>query len=190
MGKPKPLVGSKRQLKARWRQRIKRIQRETTYVFENRLIFREVQEMFRTNPVLKESDGIVYDWLAGMYGRDGLMAVRRELDNESGVVNLVKLLHEIEKRPEVISRRGYSRFSDKTDKWVKRKAREYLAKLEAPGKAHIDPNVVRADREALQAKCKISFQYAQRMVAHRTPTRLTKFQLNIWTRRSRPSRRP
>lgn len=163
--------GTRQRIKSRWRRQIRRIQRETTYAFHNRIIFREVMRMFRHNPALHQDGATVHDWIVGMYGRDQLMAVRRELDGQSGVINLIKLLHEIEQRPDVITRRGYLRFSVGQDGWVRGRALRHFRELEAAGTTHIDPAIVRRDREELERRCRDTLQYAQRMVAHRTPAR-------------------
>ena len=130
---------TRQQTKSRWRRQIRRIQREITYAFHNRIIFREVMRMFRHNPALHQDGATVHDWIVGMYGRDQLMAVRRELDGQSGVINLIKLLHEIEQRPDVITRRGYLRFSIGQDAWVRGRALRHFRELEAVGTTHQDP---------------------------------------------------
>src|SRR2546428_11232423 len=93
--------GTPEQLKARWRRQIRRIQLETTYAFQNRIIFREVMRMFRYNAALHQDGAKVHDWIVRMYGTEQLLAIRRELDGQSGVINLVRLLREIAQRPEV-----------------------------------------------------------------------------------------
>src|SRR5713101_4089107 len=93
------------ELYARWQEQIKRIYTETVYLFTTRHRFRCVQEMFRDNAALNKIGGDLYGWLTGMWGRDAIIGVRRELDDQAGTINLVNLLHEIEARPDVLTRR-------------------------------------------------------------------------------------
>ena len=65
---------------AKWENDIRRIYTETVHVFKNRLIFREIVEMFKANPDLNAKGGYIWDWINGLYGRDMVLAVRRELD--------------------------------------------------------------------------------------------------------------
>src|SRR5215510_15614983 len=87
-----------------WIDRIQRIKRETYWMFWNRRLFRAVQEMFVTNETLQRSGGDVWQWIAGLYGRDAVMAIRRELDGQAGVLNLFHLLHEIEAHAHILTR--------------------------------------------------------------------------------------
>src|SRR4051812_4460235 len=64
----------------RWQGFIERIYKETVYIFTSRHKFREVEKLFVENPSLHETGGDVYEWLFGMWGRDALMGIRRELD--------------------------------------------------------------------------------------------------------------
>jgi AbiU2 len=94
-------------LYTRWQGHVKRIYTETVYIFTTRYKFREIQDMFRKNKELNKIGGDVYEWLLGIWGRDVLMAIRRELDTQSGTINLVHLLREIQDRPDVLTRRRW-----------------------------------------------------------------------------------
>ena len=44
------------------------------YVFENRLVFREVVKLMTANLDVKKDGGFFYDFLRGVYGRDQAIA--------------------------------------------------------------------------------------------------------------------
>jgi hypothetical protein len=166
------------ELKIRWLEHIGRIKRENIYLFTTRYRFDSIQKMFQKNKRLGAEGGNVYRWLLGLWGRDALMGVRRELDGVEGVVNLVKLLYELEARPEVLTREWFL-------ETIPKGASEYLveyhnqefdkmgavkANLQQYGpKDHLPPSPIAADREALQAATLKAYGYAQQMLAHRTP---------------------
>lgn len=80
-----------------WIDRIQRIKAETFSLFWNRRLFRAVQHMFETNAALQACGADVWQWVAGLYGRDAVMAIRRELDRQAGVLNLFHLLHDMKR---------------------------------------------------------------------------------------------
>jgi len=162
----KPRLADDRQWAA-WQAHIERIWTETTYAFENRLVFRTILEMYQNNAQLQQDGGFVYDWIAGVYGRDQVMAVRRELDRDSEVVNLVQLMYQIVRRPEAISRTRYLAHFPPDTVISAREQNEQFDRLCGTG-PFIDVAVVRADRNKLEKKCRAVIRYANKLVAHRT----------------------
>lgn len=157
-----------------WVEKIERIQQETTSLFWNRKLFRAVSRMFDSNPVLREQGGHVWTWIVGTYGRDTVMAVRRELDNQAGVINLVHLLYEMEEHAYVLTRGRYRAFFSALGWFPQKLIDEQFQRLGGPIGPGTDgdsiaPEAVRKDREQLQAATRKVFDYAQRLVAHRTP---------------------
>jgi len=157
-----------------WIEKIERIWQETTSVFWNRKLFRAVSRMYETNPVLREQGGHVWTWIVGTYGRDAVMAVRRELDNQAGVINLVHLLYEMEKHAHVLTRGRYRAFFSSLAWFPPKRIDEQFQRLGGPSGPGADsdsiaPEAIKKDREQLQAATRKVFDYAQRLVAHRTP---------------------
>ena len=90
-----------------WVERIERIQVETTYLFWSRKLLRAIQRMYQTNQQRGACGGDVWQWVMGIYGRDAVMAVRREFDGQTGVVNLFHLLHELQEHACILTRARY-----------------------------------------------------------------------------------
>jgi hypothetical protein len=156
-----------------WVERIERIQVETTYLFWSRKLFRAVQKMFQTNQPLGACGGDAWRWLMGIYGRDAVMAIRRELDGQAGVVNLFHLLHEMKEHAYILTRaRYYALFSGSLIP-VRHMEHDFARLGGPPGPGtlddHIAPQVIAQDLETLRQKSDAAFSYAQRLVAHRTP---------------------
>lgn len=152
---------------AAWQAHIERIVTETIYAFESRLVFRTILEMYQDNPRLQQDGAFVYDWIGGVYGRDQVMAVRRELDRDSEVVNLIQLMYQIVRRPDVISRARYLAHFPPDTVFSAREQNEQFDRLCGKG-PFINVAMVRSDRNKLERKCRAVIKYANKLVAHRT----------------------
>jgi len=127
--------------------------------------------MFQNNPQLQQDGGFVYDWILGVYGRGQVMAVRRELDRDSEVVNLVQLMYQIAHRPEVISRARYLAHFPPDSVMSARDQNAQFDRLCGTG-PFIDVAVVKADRNKLERQCRAVVTYANKLVAHRTTSQV------------------
>lgn len=159
---------------ARWQERVERIRHELHYVYTNRNKFRIMTKMFEQNAKLKAIGGQVFEWLFYQWARDAIIAVRRELDPDSNTVSLGCLLDEMAERPEVLTRRRYlGRITDESDfRWgMLNPVFEGYGLIKAADSMgdYLDPAHIRKDRNALDAECKPVKEYANRMLAHRTP---------------------
>jgi hypothetical protein len=162
---------------ARWQQHVKRIKNETVYLFTTRQHFREVRRMFQENKRLNEIGGEVYRWLLGIWGRDALIALRRELDGQSNTVNLMHLFEEMKHRPTVMTRRRYLAHCTKDDHpYIREMMNKAFTRWGAvsdnsgdPLDDYIPADATDADQKALEVQTRKAFDYAQRMIAHRTP---------------------
>lgn len=166
-----------------WTEDITRIKKETVYVFENRYVFRRLQEIIRDNPKLKAEAGFFYEWLLGMYGRDMVLAVGRELDKHTEVINLIQLMYQIIQRPDVVGWERYCRMhnikpGDRTAWPPDRDAVQYEFSRrffsENIGRGdQLDPAFVKKDRNWLEKRCRKVMKYRHKIVAHRSPMTLT-----------------
>jgi len=170
-----------------WMERIHRIQTETADLFWNRKIFRAVDRMFETNPELGKNT-YLWNWLAETYRRDAAIAVRREMDGQAGAENLYHLLHEMEKHAPLLTRTKYHAFFQKVPVLQYNYGGfqgigafptgeidvqfDCFCGPPGPGKVddHIPRQIIACDRKILEAETKKVVDYAQRLVAHRTPT--------------------
>jgi len=129
---------------ARWTRYVNAIHDETVHAFWNRKVFRSVGAMFESNERLRKSGRHVHQWVGELYAIQAAMLVRRELDKQAGVMNLRHLLHDIEQNIDVL-----------------------LEHSRANGLP--SAKQVRADREGLEVAAEPTRQYAERLIAHRSP---------------------
>ncbi|MGE0815972.1 MAG: hypothetical protein AB7O28_06140 [Vicinamibacterales bacterium] len=161
----------------RWKERFERVQLELTHLFEMRRKFRDIEAMFTENARLNATGSQAWDWLLTLWGRDAVMAIRRELDDDTNVISLGTLLDEMAERPDVVTRRRYLAFIPADKLWlVEANDREFTRRgvirpTADPLDDYLDPAVVRADREGLESAAEPVLEYANQMVAHRTPAK-------------------
>lgn len=157
---------------AAWQKDIERIKNETTLVFRNRYLFREVRQMFQDNEHLKSCGGYVYRWLFEMYGRDMVLAVGRELDRTTEVVNLIQFMYQMSQRPRVITKERYLAHFP-ADTVVPVVMQEDQFRELAGSKGYLDIAVIKKDRNWLEKQCRRVMKYRHKMVAHRTTMELS-----------------
>lgn len=161
------------ELYARLQKDVASVQKHITDAFRYRKMFVDTTEMLQAHPILRESTdaGYWYEWLRTIYAHYIVMAVRRELDRGADAPNMYRLLREVQKRPQVLSRARYKAFWD--DSPIVREHHvnlwdEPFNEMAGTG-GYIDPAIVKNDLEELDRQAKLVIQYANRIVAHRTP---------------------
>jgi hypothetical protein len=160
-------------LDARWRAWVERIYNETVSLGWNRRIFRLLQDVARRNPRLQATGGHVLDWMFENYIVSAAMTFRRELDKLGDAENLRNLLHEMKKRPDVISRARHRAA------WGAPAGAFYgpdnafdqlqFVRQASPENDHLDPAMVDADLEALVCATERVRVLIERSYAHRMP---------------------
>jgi hypothetical protein len=162
------------ELWARWRDDIERITKDSYELFAMRRQFREIGSMFDQNSRLQSVGSNLWQWLRLWYASTVLMRFRREIDGQANTVNLRTLIEEIEKRPDVVTRRRIAERSSRVDPLVVHMIDANFTALwalpNATGSAddQIDPQKVRAHRLALEEATAELEKVANRTIAHRT----------------------
>ena len=160
----------------RWNERMTRIRHELHYVYGTRRRFNDVTGLFERNDKLKAVGGDVYDWMFRMWARDIVIAIRRELDNDTNTVCLGRLLDEMAQRPKVITRARYLGDIFEEDfgyrmLWETFDGFGVLRQSDtAPLTDHLDPMGIAADRRHRHKVAKPVLAYANQLVAHRSET--------------------
>lgn len=167
------------ELFANWGEWITRTAQELVEVFEHRLLFNTLKEMFDHNPKLHtESGQLIMEWQAKLYGRDVLLFIRREFDYQHGTENILHLLREMQQRPNILTRMRYRAFCDKLQ-WRDEEAKKAFADsffntfaIVGDGKDpgdYLDPVGIAAETDTLKKGIEKVLLYANRNLAHRTP---------------------
>ena len=161
----------------RWQDRIDLILTELMYVFENRQKFRELQQMFHDNKRLNEIGSQPYEWLLGHWGRDAVIAIRRELDSDRNTISFGALLDEMAERNNVLTRKRFlgplaqpgaekvlvDADNEHFDKWG------VVSRTKNSLEDYLTSDGIIADRASLNKAAAPVLKYANQLVAHRTP---------------------
>jgi hypothetical protein len=125
--------------------------------------------MFEENAQLQACGGNIWRWLSGMYGRDMVLAVAREADRNGEVINLRQLLHQMSKRPKVVSRKRFIKKLDLSE------AQSFLIPINENwftknigAGAYADVAMIKKDINRLEKKCKRVMKFRHKVVAHRS----------------------
>ena len=158
-----------------WQERFERIHTELTYVFANRRKYRDLQEMFQTNENLRRIGSQPYEWLTGHWGRDAVMAIRRELDGQSRTVSFGALLDDMAERNNVLTRKRFLAPMKSTDPYLIRvnnqlfDSYEIVSRTSRADEDYMSADGIEADRKSLNVAAAPVLKYANQLVAHRTP---------------------
>jgi hypothetical protein len=135
----------------------------------NQHIFWEIQEIIRSNPRLQNTSSPFYDWMGSTFVHSTVLAVRRQLDRDQNSISLHRLLMELERFPELISRpyhrslyvrSEYSR--DMADSMA-----QYTYDTHVGKDAQVlDVVVIRQEIDSLFAASDKIHHYADRFIAH------------------------
>jgi hypothetical protein len=90
----------------KWTKWIDTIHKDVTGLVIGRHIFWEVQNIIKANPKIQKPSSF-YGWLGMTYGAWGPMAVRRQLDMNRRSISLRRMLAEMIRKPQVLSRSRY-----------------------------------------------------------------------------------
>jgi hypothetical protein len=145
-------------------------------LFATRRTFRDVAEIFKNNPRLRETGGHLWSWMLLNYVANVLMRVRRLVDSQHGTVSLKRLLHAIVEQPTVITRaRRHSIHGPIESDYLRKLVDDGFTKTWVtvpdaahPENDHVDPAIVKADLNALEVQLETVAEFAHRTVAHKT----------------------
>ena len=74
-------------------------------------MYRAIAHMFQTNPELQRHGNDVWLWIRMLYGREAVMAIRRDMDDPKNAISLVNLLRDLEANAKVLTRERHRQAS-------------------------------------------------------------------------------
>jgi hypothetical protein len=152
-----------------WERDIGRIAADVVGLFFSRHVFRAVTAFLTENEDLPPSS--FYSYLLSTYGDSQVIGVRRQTDARKQHVSLAGLIIEIKTEPERLTRERFLTthefgFPPRTeDDWERNFAGETHE--------HVDPKLVAADLEELEAATEVTKTWADKRVAHTDTKRMT-----------------
>lgn len=146
----------------RWIEIIhKEIQRNLSW---NRHVFRKVRKIIKNNPKMPKQNKF-YVFLGDAYGTLVLMAIRRQVKSKKDSISLARLLEEIYKKPEILSRERFvNLYKEKGED--ENIASEHFDALVGKGRNFVDPDQVCSDLDELRQKSKKIEKIVDKRLAH------------------------
>jgi hypothetical protein len=129
-----------------------------------RYILREVDKIIQTNPRIHKPSSF-YQWMGNVYFESAAMGIRRQIDRDTRSISFVRMLDEIQRKPEILSRgRFVSLYSDPNIRALI--ADREFDRLVGDGRSYINPDDVRKDSVKLQEKAEKVERFATKRIAH------------------------
>lgn len=140
------------------------IHREVQSLRINQHVFWEVQAMIHENPNLHKPSTF-YGWMGSLYAAAMSATVRRLVDRRKDAVSFVRLLEQVRRAPELLSRAAYK--SRCTNPQL---SESYLDsdydRLVGPGRQQPDPAAIESEIKDLEARTRKVKNFVDAHVAH------------------------
>jgi hypothetical protein len=149
---------------SKWNKWLSTIYDDIQGLLVNRHIFREVQEIIRSNTDI-QFDDTFYEWMGNVYAAAAVIGVRRQVDTHKGSISFARLLGEIRENPEILPRERYLRLYK--DRVIRdRVANRTFDKFAGTGRQHVNGALVGADLNMLNEKAETIRKFANKRIAH------------------------
>jgi hypothetical protein len=161
----------------KWFRWLEVIQGEIYELLMLRYVFGETQKIIKANPKI-QIDGYFYEWLAIAYSKTASVGVRRQLDCDSSVITLGRLLSEIQQSPTLLTLERFEGMythgqSNRTKKQrmlyelQRRQAQKDFKQFSGKLMKHVNPALVCKDLILLSLVVEPIRKYVNKRVAHR-----------------------
>lgn len=128
-----------------WKRQFKVIKNQINELALRRFIYREVTKLIQTNPRLQVRSAF-YDWMRSVYVTDMTVSIRRLVDWDKRTISFIRLMEDMKRHPEVISRR---RFTHPYKNFMKQFGHRDYERFAKPGQNILDRNVIATHRRTI-----------------------------------------
>lgn len=150
----------------KWEDWLEIIHEDIRELLVREYIFKGVQDIIKSNPKIHKPSSF-YDWLGIVHSVDNSIGIRRQLDGNKKSVSFTRLLTEIIKEPEVLSRERFvGLYSDK--EYRQDFAHRDFDDFSGEGNYFINQESVKTDLKNLLESGKEIKEFANKRVAHRS----------------------
>ena len=146
------------------RKWIEVIYKEVESLTIHREIFWQVQAIIKNNPKIQKGNSF-YSYLGSTYSSSIVMGIRRQVKIEEQSISLARLLDEIHKAPEDISKKQFVRLYGRNE-YMRKIGEQDFDRYYGFGQEYIDSKTVKMDLDKLKFKLKKCERYADKIVAH------------------------
>jgi hypothetical protein len=134
----------------------------------HRFAWKRIEEIAQANPVLRDTESYMWEFMFDTYSRTQAAAVRRQADIDSQAASLGRLICEVAETPELISRNfwlGHWSLDEDAD-LRPRAERAWTDQYGGEVGDHLDPAIPEGDLTVLREGSKRVKDYVDQHVAH------------------------
>ena len=148
----------------KWNKWIDIIREEITNLSVNRHIFREVQEIIKSNEKIQKPNSF-YEYFGNTYAISVVMGIRRQVKIDKQSISFAGLLKQISEKPKIISYVWYVSLYGR-DKWSRERGEKDFKRFADKSGCYINIDMVKDDLKKLKAKAEKCEQYSDMRIAH------------------------
>jgi hypothetical protein len=159
----------------KWLIWIEKIHKDTESMLVNREIHKQYLEIVKGNKEI-QSPPDFHEWTIRNYGSYIVMAIRRQLDNDNDVVSLKRLLTELKKSPQLLTKQWFRTLYSNPVNNMPIPMEAFADgdfETHAGKKEYFDPLIAETDLLKLETLSKAITHYANKQIAHRTNIKVT-----------------
>ena len=145
-----------------WKRQFKIIRNQITELALRRFIYREVTKLIQENPRLQVRSAF-YDWMHSVYVTDMAMSIRRLVDWNKRTISFIRLMEDMKRHPEVISRR---RFTHPYKNFMKQYGHRDYERFAKPGQNILDRRLIAFHRRTIVRSQKKIRHFLNNHIAH------------------------
>jgi len=151
----------------KWEEKLELITQTLFFLKANQYLFHEFEKVVGANIILK-NDKYFIGWIRQNYFIAAAMGVRRQIDEHSDCISLIKVLGRIKENPTLLSRDRYYSLSTITDVYGDSSGAIDAAfdALVGKGRDFIDPIDVEKDIASLKTATDTIKNHADKTIAH------------------------
>ena len=170
---PSPLLSARASANKfrQWKRQFKIIKNQITELARRRFIYQKVTKLIQTNPRLQVRSAF-YDWMRAVYVTDMTVSIRRLVDWNKRTISFIRLIEDVKRHPEVISRR---RFTHPYKNFMKQFGHRDYERFAKPGQNILDRSVIDNHRKTIVRSQKKIRHFLNNHIAHLNKYRRRQF---------------
>lgn len=169
----------------KWQEWLDELDTEVYELLWLRYVFTEIRQIVQSNPKI-QTDMYFYEWLSVNFSATVAIAVRRQIDCDSSVITLGRLLFEIQQSPHTLTlqrfeelfTQGHPSVTEEDMMFLQQRinhARKTFAQFSGTIGTHLDPLVPCKDLAHLNDICHPIRKFVNKRVAHHDRKPFTQF---------------
>jgi hypothetical protein len=152
-------------LLAKWRRWLAELKEQTVQLLTSREVYIEVRNIVAANPSIR-TDNRLIGWMTWNYVQSMLISVRRLVDARTDIISLERLLGDMEKHCDLLTRESHIQLYSDSDEDMEWQANSTFESLAGKGSTTYPKENIQRDRSRLVELWKRLKPLANKRIAH------------------------